>query len=341
MLDKRGDRTPFVSIIIPVRNEQGYLDRCLESVISLDYPRNRIEILLIDGMSTDGTIQIIESWIGKDDRIRVLTNPKSTVSAAMNIGLEESKYDLLLWISGHVQLQPDYLRKCVDAMAKTSAAAVGGTLETVAFTTTGKMNALVLSNRFGVGGGAHRVGGKSGWIPEVTMALYRKDAILRAGRWDESLPRSQDNDLHHRMNRIGEKSYLVADAATRYFCRESFPGLLKQAWKNGYWNVMLLKMGRGGFHFRHFAPMIFVGCLLTMGVGSFLSPFLLYILVGALALYLSAAVTVSLFEGMRRHLSRQIPILPFWFLSLHLSYGLASWVGLASPAVRSRKQAAL
>ena len=333
---EEGERTPPVSVIIPVRNEQEHLDRCLESVVSLDYPRDRIEIMLVDGMSTDDTVRIIESWIEKDSRIRVLVNPKRAVSAGMNAGLRESRYDLILWMSGHAVLPPNYLRRCVETMSETTAAAVGGTLHTVASSSIGRINAFVLSNRFGVGGSACRVGRRPGWVPIVTMALYRKDAVLRAGGWDESLPRNQDNDLHNRMNQEGERSYLITDSSPLYLCRETFSGLLRQAWKNGYWNVMLTRMGRGGLQLRHFAPMLFVGCLLFLGIASLVFPPAFYLLAGILAIYGAAASAVSLIGGIRSRFTWQMPLLPFWFLSLHLCYGLASWAALISPKFKPK-----
>ena len=331
------DRTPPVSVIVAVRNEEECLDHCLESIISLDYPKDKIEIILVDGMSTDKTMSIIESWIKKDDRIRALTNPDRIVSTGMNIGLKESRCDLILWTSGHVLLKPDYLRKCLDTMEKTSASAVGGILETVGTTPIGRINAAVLSNRFGVGGGAHRVGNKSGWVQTVTMALYRKDAIIEAGGWDEALPRSQDNDLHDRMNKIGRRSYMMADVSSIYLCRETFGGLLRQAWQNGYWNIMLTKMGRRGFNTRHFVPMIFVGCFALLIVGSLFSAPALCLLISLLMLYAVAAIAVSISEGIGRRFSWQIPVMPFWFLAFHLSYGFASWVALFSPTYKPEK----
>jgi hypothetical protein len=162
------------------------------------------------------------------------------------------------------------------------------------------------------------------------MAVYRKDAIVRAGGWDESVPRSQDNDLHDRMNRIGARSYLAADASAVYLCRETYLGLLKQAWKNGFWNVMLMRMGTRCFRPRHFVPMAFVGWLFLLAIGSLVSSYLFLLLLGSLALYAVAAVAASVFEGIRRGLTWQIPLIPFWFLSLHLCYGFASWVALVS-----------
>ena len=172
---------PGISIILALRNEEEHLVRCLQSLANLDYPPDKTEILLVDGMSTDRTVEIIDKWAKADQRVRQLQNPGKIVSTGMNLGLRESRFDLILWTSGHALLRSDHLRKCLDTMRRTDAAAVGGVLDTVAFSWIGEINAAVLSSRFGVGDARHRIGGRSGWQPTVTMALYRKE--VNPCRW--------------------------------------------------------------------------------------------------------------------------------------------------------------
>ncbi|MCX6832214.1 MAG: glycosyltransferase family 2 protein [candidate division Zixibacteria bacterium] len=324
----QNDDLPGISIILALRNEEEHLACCLQSLVDLDYPPDKTEILLVDGMSTDRTAEIIDRWAKADQRIRRLQNPGKIVSTGMNLGLRESRFDLVLWTSGHTLLRPDHLRKCLDTMRRTEAAAVGGVLETVAFSWIGKINAAVLSSSFGVGNARHRIGGQSGWVPAVTMALYRKESILAAGGFNESLPRSQDNDLHNRMNQIGARSYMDAGVRPTYLCRETFWGLLRQAWNNGYWNVMLTKMKSRGLNLRHFVPMAFVLVLLLLTVMAALQPQSGIVLIVFAAIYLAADLVASAFAGIRRSLLWQIPLLFFWFLALHMTYGVASWAAL-------------
>lgn len=328
MEKNRDSRLPAVSILLAVRNEDEHLDECLRSIASLDYPVDELEIILIDGMSSDRTLEVIESWKRKDSRIRLLQNPQMIVSTGMNIGIAEASHDLILWTSGHVILQPDHLRRCVDTMEKTDASAVGGVLRTEGHTTTGRINAAVLSSRFGIGNAPHRVATKSGWVPAVTMALYRKQAIVKVGGFDESLPRSQDNDLHDRMNGIGERSYLDVNIKPTYLCREAFGGFLNQAWTNGFWNVVITKTGRRGFHLRHFVPMIFVGVMVLLLLLLTVTNQALYPLSGMLLVYACIAVASSITACLSRSMIWQIVVLPLWFLSLHLTYGAGSWAGL-------------
>lgn len=329
-LSKSSTSLPFVSIIMAVRNEAEHLEDCLRSVASLDYPPDQLEMILVDGNSTDATGEILTQWKANDKRISVLSNPKGSASAGMNLGVAAAKHDLVLWISGHSVLQPSHLRECYNTLTETGAAAVGGILTTKGTTTIGRINAAVLSHPFGVGGGKHRIGGASGWVPVVTMALYRKSSIEAVGGFDESLPRSQDNDLHDRMNKQGMRSYVNTEIRCTYLCRNTYSGLLKQAWKNGFWNIALTRQGHGGFSPRHYVPLMFVLGQVLMFIGGFFYRPLWWVVVGCLGFYALAAIAASIHAGIKSRLSWQIPLLPLWFASLHYTYGLASLKALFS-----------
>lgn len=322
---------PPISILLAIRNEQRHLEDCLQSLVEQDYPTELVEILLIDGMSTDRTPEIVKRWSDRDSRIQAFGNPKQIVSTGMNLGIAEARHDLILWVSGHAMLEPDHLKKSVATMQRTGAAAVGGVLRTIGQGGLGKANAAALSSPFGVGRGAHRVGTQSGWVPTVTMALYRKEAIVAAGGFNESLPRNQDNDLHARMNSLGLKSYIDIEIKPTYICRDSLSGLLTQAWNNGFWNIAVMRMGGRGFSLRHFVPLAFVLSLVLLVALACLWPLGKLLLPVAAAAYGASAVVASLVAAIRHRLTWQIVILPLLFLALHLTYGAASWAALMKP----------
>ncbi len=327
---------PGISVVLAVRNEAEHLDDCLTAISELDYPSDRLEILLIDGESVDATPSVLRAWAERDSRFRILQNQKRNVAAGVNIGIRESRFDLLLWTSGHVLLQPDHLKTSVSVMNVTGAAAVGGVLNTQGTTEIGKVNAAVLSHPFGVGGGEHRVGARSGWVPLVTMALYRKAALVAVGGFDEQLPRNQDNDLHHRLEQAGHRSYLDVNINPTYLCRNTLGGLLKQAWRNGFWSVVMTRSGYGGFRLHHYVPMIFVGGQVALvAAGLFYRP-LWWLLAALMALYMLLAIVSAVTISIRRKFSWQLPLIPFWFAALHYTYGIASWVGSFSPKLRRK-----
>ncbi len=319
---------PGISVVLAIRNEAEHLDDCLRALVNQNYSKEKTEILLVDGMSEDGTEAIAAEWTRRDSRIVVLRNPRRTVSFGMNIGIAAAQYDYILWVSGHAILQPNHIQKCLETLHETGAAAVGGVLTTRGTTTVGRINAAVLSHPFGVGGAEHRVGGRSGWVTVVTMALYRKEAILAAGGFDESLPRSQDNDLHDRMNKRGLRSYLNVDINPVYLCRNTLHGLLRQARNNGFWNVMLTRRGHGGLSPRHFVPMAFFGVqVLLLLIGLLYLP-ALWLLGAALAFYFLCAIVASVHVSVRERFTWQVLLLPIWFAALHYAYGISSWMGL-------------
>ncbi len=327
-LNPDSPRLPGVSVLLAVRNEAEHLDECLNSIVTLDYPNELLEIIVVDGQSTDGTIEKLKAWRQRESRLRVYDNPQRLTAAGMNIALAHASHDLCLWTSGHALLGPNHLRDAIETLESTGAAAVGGVLRTEGTTTIGRINAAVLSHRFGVGNAPHRVATKSGWTPTVTMALYKKSAIVEAGGFNESLPRNQDNDLHERLNRLGHLSYLDVRIQPVYLCRNTLTGLLRQAWKNGYWNIMMTRMGHGGLSIRHFVPLVFAGSVLLTALAGLAVPSLLYLAVLIVATHLLCAIAFSIIAAIQRKLWWQWLALPLWFTLLHWSYGLASWRAL-------------
>lgn len=322
---------PPISVLIAVRNEEKHLDACLSSVAQLDYPHDKLEIIAIDGESNDNTPAILDDWRKRDARLHVFSNSRKIVAAGMNLGLQQASHDLVLWISGHVLLKPDHLRLAVETLRKTDAAAVGGVIETVGVGEAGTLNAAVLSSRFGVGSPPHRVGSKSGWVPAVTMALYRREAILAVGGFDESLPRNQDVDLHGRLNERGFRSYLDVRMTPVYLCRDTLVALLKQAYDNGFWTIMLSRMGLSGLSLRHFVPLAFITCLVILGLTAFYFRTAALALAGMMAVYLLAALVATALATRRNRLGWRALALPLWYFLLHVAYGAGSGAALFTP----------
>ncbi len=318
-------------MVVAVRNEAREIDRCIESLLQQAYPRDSLEFIFVDGDSDDDTVQRINAWATRDDRVRLLKNPRRITSAGMNIGLKAARHELLLWTSGHTILEATHVARCVETMKRVGAAAVGGKLHTVGTTPMGRINAAVLSHTFGVGGGEHRVGDKSDWVFAVTMALYRKSALEEVGGWNESLPRNQDNELHQRLQEAGHKSYMNAEINPTYLCRNTLSALLRQAWLNGFWNVMLTRRGKRGYHLRHFIPMVFVISAVVVSAAALLLPGIRPLFLILAGLYALLALGAAIQICVKRRWWWQVAVIPFCFFLLHFTYGLASVVGLVAP----------
>src|SRR5262249_39579425 len=149
--ENRDAESPFISIIVPCRNEEKHIAICLQSIIDQEYPKEKFEVIVVDGMSTDGTREILRRFVDAHQNITILDNPKKTAPAALNIGISASKADFISRIDGHASVYPDYLRNCIRTMRRTNADLVGGRMETRGSGFWGKFISDVLSSVFGVG----------------------------------------------------------------------------------------------------------------------------------------------------------------------------------------------
>ena len=172
---------PKVSIVIPALNEEKYISNCINSFIFCKYPTNKIEIIIIDGGSTDNTIDIINSFQKKYPFIKLLINKKKITPIALNIGIENSKHEIIMISSAHASFSPDYLNKCIDALIKLKADGIGGIIKTEAKNKTKKSLAIIkiLSHKFGVGNSMFRIGIKEAQlVDKIPFGIYKKKTLL-------------------------------------------------------------------------------------------------------------------------------------------------------------------
>ena len=163
-----------VSIIIPIRNEENYIKQCIESVLEQDYPKKDMEILLVDGMSTDKTREILKYYITQYDFIQLIDNVNITTPFAMNIGIENSTGEYIIRLDAHSVFPPNYVRKCVETLDTIDADVVGGLAITKGRNKFGKVVAKLLSSPFGVGNSKFRTYGKSGYVDTVPFGAFRR-----------------------------------------------------------------------------------------------------------------------------------------------------------------------
>lgn len=256
---------PFVSVIIPCRNEVKFIGRTLESLLKNDYPPDRHEIIIVDGISTDGTIEIIEEFVRKNPIIlKMLNNPKKISPVAMNMGIKEAKGEIIIRCDAHSEYHPSYIRKCVECLERSGADCVGGPFHTVAAAETlmAKVIAKVTSSPFGVGWSVFRTKKNSEYVDTVPFGCFRKNIFDLIGLYDESLIRNQDNELTSRILKNGGKIYMSSEIKLFYYNQATLSGLLKQAEFTGMWHAFTQRLHPYAFKWRHFLPMLF--CLATI-----------------------------------------------------------------------------
>jgi glycosyltransferase involved in cell wall biosynthesis len=327
---------PLVTIVLPVRNEEQYIQRSLDAVLKQDYPVDRIEILVIDGMSDDRTRPIIEQTIAKNPshRIQLLDNPEQIFSTGFNRGLLQAQGTVIVMLGGHTELAPDYLRHCIERLSGHAIDCVGGPIETVAETPMSETIAVAMSSSFGVGGVAFRTApNRSMEVDTVAFGAYKRSSMERCGFLDEEMVRNQDDEYNYRLRKVGGRILLAPEIHSRYYNRSSLASLWKQYFQYGYWKVRVLQKHPLQMHPRHFAPFIFVTSLL---VSALMTPFFqwglaLFMLVSGT--YLAANLAATVHTCARRGWNHLI-LLPLVYAILHISYGLGFLIGMVRFACR-------
>jgi len=314
---------PFLSVLIPCRNEVRSLGRCLASVIASDYPEDRLEVLVVDGASTDGTRDVIADWARSHARIRMVENPRGNTPAALNRGLAEARGEVIARLDAHAALTPAYLSRAVEYLETTGAHQVGGVMETRAQRDGAWSGAVIaaLTHPFGVGGSRFRThrpepGEEPRWVDTVFCGCWRREVFVRIGGFNERLERGQDMEFNQRLRRSGGRILLAPELVIVYYARAELGSFLRHNWTNGVWAVLPFAYTRGApVRMRHLAPLTLVLTLLAV-------PW-------TLVVYAAANLTASAQVAWAERRWRYLVQMPVAFASLHLPYGAGSLWGVA------------
>ena len=320
---------PFVSVLVPVRNEERYVERCLYALAAQDYPRDRFEVIVLDGQSSDSTPEIVARFAAESTLdLRQVANPRRLPAAALNIGLSLARGDVIVRVDGHAAVAADFLRRSVDALEATGADCVGGAITSEGDTFAGRAIALAMSSRFGVGSAAFRTGGE-GPADTVAFGAYRRDVFERIGGFAEDLERGEDDEFNYRLRDAGGTIVLVPEIRSSYTVRGDFPSLWRQYYGYGRAKPEVLRRHPAQMRLRQLAPPAFVSALGFAGIAAIFGrpgP-----LKRVVALYTLAATIASLPLALRHGRRLLLPLICA-FACLHVSYGLgflAGAVGLA------------
>ena len=315
--------TPFVSVVVPCLNEARFIAACLDSILATDHPRDRMEVLVVDGMSSDGTRAILAEYVARDARVCLLDNPKQITPAALNVGIRAARGDIIVRMDAHVVYPPEYIPRSIATLAETQAANVGGVVVTRPATSTavGRAIALALSHPFGVGNSRFRIGSRQRrWVDSVAFGCFRSDIFQRVGLFDEELPRNQDDELNFRITKQGGRILLEPSIVSYYYVRESVGQLARMWYQYGYFKPLVAKKVGRVMNVRQLVPAAFLLWLTTTAI---LSP---WVAVAQLALAVSTGAYVALavafgLGAARKHGLACGLVLPVTFAAIHLSYG--------------------
>ena len=327
-----------MSVVMPVRNEADFLAESLGAVLAQDYPRDRMEVFIADGMSTDDTRAIVAALAARDQRcpVRVVDNPRGIVATGLNAAMLLVKGDIIVRVDGHCRIAPDYITRCVDHICRDEVDGVGGSITTIATSAVGQVIAAAMSSPFGVGGSAFRtVTGRTMLADTVPFPAYTHRAMKVAGPYDEELVRNQDDEYNYRLRKLGARLLLAADVKSDYYSRSSLRSLWRQYLQYGFYKVRVMQKHVLQMQLRQFVPPAFVLFLIAGPLFGAVSGPALRVWLAVLALYGLATILAAIATARRTRTPRPW-LLPVAFAILHVSYGLGFLVGLCRFAGRRR-----
>jgi succinoglycan biosynthesis protein ExoA len=315
---------PFVSIIVPVYNEAAYIKQCLESILRNEYPRDRFEILVIDGGSTDGTHEIIEQMAKQYPQIIILKNYKRIQSVAMNIGIRNSRGEIIIRMDAHTLYAPDYIHRCVELLETTEAANVGGPQRAVGTNYISNAIAIAITVPFGIGNAYFRYAEREMWVDTVYLGAWRKSTLEALGGFNEEWVVNEDYELNYRLRKAGGRILLSPKIKCWYYVRPSLKALARQYLRYGFWRAKTVVTYPDSLRWRQLAPPgLVISLLLSLGI----LPVKWMLGIIAPALYLAANLLASTWTASRKG-CKYLPLLPFVFATIHLSWGIGFLVGL-------------
>ncbi len=317
-----------VSIVIPCRNEEKYIEKCITSLLNSNYPKELVTIMVCDGMSTDNTRAIISQLSKINTNVVLIDNVKQTTPFALNLGLKKATADIKIILGAHSEVDPNFISENIKVLKiSDEIGCSGGVLENVYENETSEIIGLAMSSSFGVGNAHFRTGNKNGYVDTVAFGAYKKEVFEDVGYFDESLTRNQDDEFNYRLIKHNYKIYLSQKIKCKYYVRGSFDKLFKQYYQYGYWKVFVNKKHKTVTTVRQLIPLFFVLFLSVGAITSMLHNLIFYAYLGVIILYVVFAFLSALKLSTK---PSYIYKLVYCFLILHCSYGLGYLTGIFS-----------
>ncbi len=313
---------------MPVRNEADFIERAIRSVLNNDYPVEKVEVIVVDGMSEDGTREIVRGLSTSDHRIKTLDNPRRIVPTAMNIGLKAARGEFFTRIDGHAEIPTDFIAKSIECLREHPDAWVaGGSINTTADSYMGRAIASAMQSPVGVGNARFRLGNHEGWVDTLAFGTHHKWVVDKVGFFDEELVRNQDDEFNLRITLEGGKIWMSKDIQCTYFSRGSLGKLWRQYFQYGFWRIRTLQKHKRPASPRQLVPLLFILSLLSLGLAG-LTWKLFWIVLAVEAILYFLALGIGALDVGRKSGWRYAPLAPIVFAILHFAYGFGSLWGL-------------
>lgn len=325
------DPAPSVTVIMPIRDEEAFIERSLGAVLTQDYPPDRMQILVADGGSRDRTREIVAALAQShpQHQVEIIDNPEGIVATGLNAALERMSGEIVVRVDGHTIIEPDYVSACVQALTASGADNVGGRMDAVGETPLAEAIAVATSSPFGVGNSRFHYATGEHWVDSVYMGAWPREVFDRIGRFDPEMVRNQDDEFNYRLRAGGGRILLTDTIRSQYYNRSSLRALFRQYRQYGYWKVRVLQKHPRQMSARQFVPPALV---LGLGVAALAAPVSRTArrFFAAIAGTYGAAALVASCVVARRSGMRHLPRLPVIFGALHIGYGYGFITGLVS-----------
>lgn len=312
-----------VSVIIPVRNEENHIESCISNLLDTTYPLSKIEIIVIDGESSDNTREVIKHLQEQGLNLKLFSNPKKTPYAGLNIGLKHSKGDIILRLDARSICPRDYIKACIDTLIKTNADNVGGVQRPIGMTPTQEAIAIAMTHPFGVGNAQFRIGKKSGYVDTVYLGCYKRVIFDQIGYFDEDGPViSEDSSMNQRIIKNGGKVYLNKDIIVSYYTKDNFKNFWRQYFVYGGARAHSFLKYKKFTSIRQLIPLSFLSILFILFLFSFIEKTFLYFLISLCCIYIFLDILISLFLSINKNKWYLLPRLFVAFPCMHFAWGL-------------------
>jgi succinoglycan biosynthesis protein ExoA len=311
-----------ISVIVPCLNERPFIQETLRRLLGQQGAGSDFtyEILIVDGMSTDGTREILAAESARHPQIRVIDNKRRITPCAFNAGIAASSGRYLCILGAHAEIEADYLSQCLRAMAEVDADSVGGPWRAKGKGYMGQAIALAFQNPIAVGLAKAHMEGFEGYVDTVWGGFFKREVFERIGPYDEEFVRGQDAELNLRLVRSGGKIWQTPRIKYSYYCRDRLSKLWRLYFQTGYWKVKLIHKHRQFAAGRHLLVAV-VLCLLALLLA--IAPFSAlarYALAALAGLYLIGSIVTSLMVCLKPGRLRYLPVMPFILATYHFGY---------------------
>jgi glycosyltransferase involved in cell wall biosynthesis len=332
----RRSPNPMVSVIIPCRNEKDHIAGCLLSIFKQEDVPGDFEVIIADGMSEDGTREILNRIAEREPRLMIVDNPNQIVSTGLNAAIRAARGEVIVRMDVHTDYAGDYLRECLTSLRETGADNVGGPARTETHNYIQSAIGAAYHSPFSAGGARFHNVDYEGYVDTVTYGCWRKQIFDRIGLFDEELVRNQDDELNLRLIRAGGKIWQSPRIQSWYQPRSSIPALFRQYMQYGYWKVRVIQKHKIPASWRHLAPGMFMLALFVLAAAAPWSSFAAWTEIVLVAAYAVCNIAASLLTAASSGW-KLLPLLPVVFFCYHFGYGFGFLWGIVDSVILRRK----